>query len=347
MRWLLSFGAFAVLAAAYAPTPRARAAEPVNFEKEVLPLLEERCLKCHAAEWGGRKRRPKGGLRLDGPGWILRGGNGGRSVVARKPEISLLHARIALPDTHDDVMPPDGDVFDAEQIELIGRWIREGANFGSWKGAGGPAPTKPVATEPKKDTPNKPSVDRFAVYRKLGSDMKAAPGSTIAKVVAAGARVTPVFPGSPLLRVEFVRDPYSVTDKTLEALAPVKRHVAMLTLDLTKVTNKAVGTIAGMPNLVRLDLQRTAIDDKGVEALVASPPRHLKRLNLYGTAVSDASVAALSRLTGLRELFLWQSKVSPSGIRQLRSLLPDCRVQADRELPPPQERRNTNRRRRR
>ncbi len=348
--WLCGLGVLA-FGLALSLSPRARAAEPVDFAMEVLPLLEERCFKCHAASFRGRKKKPKGGLRLDGSGWILRGGNGGRAVVSRKPEVSLLHARISLPDSHDDVMPPDGDVFAKAEIDLIERWVREGANFGSWKGADGPKTVVPTKTDPETaTTPRKvtPSIDRYAIYRQLAQDLKPASMGALKALRAAGARVTSVVPGSPLLRVEFMQDAAMVTDATLKILTPLRKHIGMLSLDSTKITDNAATILGTLPHLVRLDLQRTKITDKGIEALAKTPPRHLRRLNLYGTGVTDQSVAAMTRFTGLRRVFLWKTKVSSAGVQQLRSMLPQCEVSAQRILPTPEQpSENGNRRRRR
>ena len=64
------------------------------FEKEVRPLLVERCLKCH----GGEKTR--GGLKLTSRDAILQGGDTGPAAVPGKPDDSLL-VQAAPPRRHD------------------------------------------------------------------------------------------------------------------------------------------------------------------------------------------------------------------------------------------------------
>src|SRR5207249_5537861 len=54
------------------------------FEKEVRPLLAERCFKCHGGE------KTKAGLRLTSRATILSGGDSGPAAVPGKPEESLL-----------------------------------------------------------------------------------------------------------------------------------------------------------------------------------------------------------------------------------------------------------------
>src|SRR6266481_2093708 len=69
--------------------PSARAAEPLAgevefFEKEVRPLLVEKCQKCHG------DKKPKRGLGLTSRTRLLQGGDSGPAVVAGKPDESLL-----------------------------------------------------------------------------------------------------------------------------------------------------------------------------------------------------------------------------------------------------------------
>ena len=69
------------LAAAFAfgistSTARAQDGGKVDFEKQILPILKESCFKCHEKEHedGGKVKKPKGGLRLDGAAVIMKGG---------------------------------------------------------------------------------------------------------------------------------------------------------------------------------------------------------------------------------------------------------------------------------
>ncbi len=99
-----------------------RAAEPLLadaefFEKEVRPLLIERCLKCHGED------KPKSGLKLNSRAGVLKGGNTGPSVVAGKPDESLL-IRVVRHDG-DLHMPPKEKLSD-KQIGVLTRWVKLG-----------------------------------------------------------------------------------------------------------------------------------------------------------------------------------------------------------------------------
>src|SRR6266567_2797857 len=81
---------------------RAGAAEPLPaddefFEKEVRPLLTERCLSCHGD-------KAKGSLKLTSRAELLEGGTRGPAAVVGKPEGSLLIRAIRHQDT--PKMPP-------------------------------------------------------------------------------------------------------------------------------------------------------------------------------------------------------------------------------------------------
>jgi hypothetical protein len=111
----------------------------VDFEFHVLPVLEEKCFKCHLPphDEDGELKKPKAGLILDSAKGILKGSSDGAVVVPGDSEGSLLYSLTALPDSDDDSMPPKRDENEAlSRIELayLKRWIEEGASFGEWAG---------------------------------------------------------------------------------------------------------------------------------------------------------------------------------------------------------------------
>jgi hypothetical protein len=108
--------------------PAARAVDaPANpagldfFEKQIRPILADRCYKCHSA--AGEKI--KGNLRLDAAEMWLKGGDSGPAVVPGNLEKSLLIEAIRYKNP-DMEMPPKGKLPDA-QVALLERWITMGA----------------------------------------------------------------------------------------------------------------------------------------------------------------------------------------------------------------------------
>jgi hypothetical protein len=101
------------------------------FEKEIRPLLAEKCAGCHG------DAKAKGGLKLTSRAALLKGGDNGPAAVPEKPGESLLVKAVRY---HDEPrMPPQGKLTD-RQIAALERWVENGA---VWPGAtGGPAKTE-------------------------------------------------------------------------------------------------------------------------------------------------------------------------------------------------------------
>ena len=96
-------------------------ADKIDFERDIAPIFEERCWYCHGED------EQESGLRLDRRVKMLRGGDSGLSgIVPGQPEKSYLVEAIQHLD-EDMAMPPDEDKIPDEEIELITRWIKEGA----------------------------------------------------------------------------------------------------------------------------------------------------------------------------------------------------------------------------
>lgn len=309
-------------------------AAQVEFEKHVLPLLQQKCFECHreSRDAEGNLKKPKGGLRLDGRAWIEKGGKGGRVLAPGNAAQSELYTRTVLPPDHDDKMPARGEPLTAEESDVLKRWIDGGAPFGSWVGETGPAAPPAAAGSA---TPASPAREptRQKVFLQLAESL--APASEAACKAAAGdkARITPIATGSPLLRVEFTGHEDEVTDADLKALAPLAGHIAILGLGRTKIGDASSVAISKMPRLVQLDLRETRITDAGIARLVGLA--ELRALNLFATPVSDRAVATLGKLARLESLQLWQSEVSDAGLAELQRLLPGARVTGAPELPPP------------
>ncbi|MCA9290722.1 MAG: PSD1 domain-containing protein, partial [Phycisphaerales bacterium] len=117
--------ALAVGAAAVAAPP------PVDFNREIRPILSDRCAVCHGPDAGTRKA----GLRLDTrEGATAMDAAGRAAIIPGDASSSELIRRLTSADP-DDRMPPasTGKTVSAAEIETIRRWIDEGAEYrGHW-----------------------------------------------------------------------------------------------------------------------------------------------------------------------------------------------------------------------
>jgi hypothetical protein len=150
-------------------------AAPVDYLREVKPVLAEHCYRCHGAS------QQKGELRVDTAVLLAKGGDNGAGFVVGKSAESLLLQ--ALNGTHDDIsqMPYKKPPLAATQIELIARWIDEGA-----KAPGDEAPQSdkhwafvppvrvPLPAVKQTDWPRN-SIDRFILARLESESLQPSP----------------------------------------------------------------------------------------------------------------------------------------------------------------------------
>lgn len=116
-------------------------AEPVNFSREVLPILSEHCTHCHGPDEKARKAK----LRLD----TEVGATGGAEpvIVRGKSVASEFIKRLTSTDP-DEVMPPPKEKsrLTPQQIATLKRWVDEGAKWGKhWAFEPVSKPTVPEA----------------------------------------------------------------------------------------------------------------------------------------------------------------------------------------------------------
>ncbi|QDU39505.1 Planctomycete cytochrome C [Maioricimonas rarisocia] len=112
--------ALAVTGALLLTSVAAHAGE-IDFERDIAPILEERCSYCHGED------EQESGLRLDRRPHLLRGGDSGlAAIVPGYPEKSYLLDVVSHRDP-DVKMPPDEDRIPDEEIALLTRWVQEGA----------------------------------------------------------------------------------------------------------------------------------------------------------------------------------------------------------------------------
>ncbi len=107
----------------------ARAETPVDYVRDVQPILAEHCMHCHGIDEESRQS----GLRLDLQESAFAGGDTGEpAIVPGKPDEGTFIGRITSDDEGELMPPPDQHKpLSASQIETLKVWIAQGANYAS------------------------------------------------------------------------------------------------------------------------------------------------------------------------------------------------------------------------
>ena len=89
---------------------------PLGFARDIKGILSKFCFECHGVEYKEAE------LDLRTVESILAGGESGPAIVPGKPDESILFEMI-----HDEQMPPEGKMPEADDIERVRQWIASGA----------------------------------------------------------------------------------------------------------------------------------------------------------------------------------------------------------------------------
>ena len=169
--------------------------DEVNFNRDIRPLLSNRCFQCH----GPNEKDRKAGLRLDQAGGAEGAYRTRKGKTAIKPnslENSQLWYRITTGDL-DDRMPPAAfhkKALDPAEVELIKRWILQGAKYEKFWAFIPPKPSLPangsggswskgaidlhvMASFRRKGLKPKKQADRRTLIRRLTFDLTGLPPS--------------------------------------------------------------------------------------------------------------------------------------------------------------------------
>lgn len=102
------------------PHDAAQEVDDTFFEKQVLPILEQRCFECH-----GPSEDVKAGLRLTSFERVHQGGESGPSIDLERPDSSRLLRMISY-ETEHERMPPEGKL-PGEELAILTAWVKAGA----------------------------------------------------------------------------------------------------------------------------------------------------------------------------------------------------------------------------
>ncbi len=294
-----------------------RAHAEVDFVKDVKPILEQTCMKCHVGD------KPRGGLLMDTKEHLLKGGKEKKMkvLIPGKGAESEMYKLVALPEDDENRMPPLTEkALPKAQADKLRDWINEGAKWPDGlvlKSAGG--------GEVVKEDPGVPITD--------------AEKAAVAKLEKTGVLAIRLAQNTNLLRVDFSLRGKEVKDEDLLLLKDMP-NLTELNLGGTTITDTGMVHLKGLKNLTRLQLHNTKITDASLVNL--KEMSKLTSLNLYGSAgITDAGLEHLKGLKALKKLYLWQTKVTEPAAKKLVEGIPTLAVdrgyEAAVETPKPKD----------
>ena len=312
------------------PAPAAITGRPVSFTREIQPILDTHCWKCH-----GPTGRAKAGIRLASDSDFQRQIDGHPMVVAGMPEKSLLYTVVTLPRNDDMAMPPQGPGLTESEQTLIKRWITEGASL-SEQDASTQGATTPVAVPTQPATP--PEQVQSAGAIQLDPEQRSMIQSASSSLKQRGVPVRPLAQGSELLVLNAnglshrIDPPFGDADMALvKELGPV---LVELDLSSTRITNQGVTALVGFDRLKRVSLKDTEVSDPSARILSSLPS--LEIANFFETRLGDAGLLVLSESTSLQRIYAGNSRVTAEGVQSAETLRPELTIiwKAPQAAPP-------------
>ncbi len=278
------------------------------FGQIILPILSEKCNKCHNSS------NPKGGLDMQRYSSLIRGGKSKAPiVVAGAPQRSELSIRVHLPTNHEEFMPPDGRTpLTTAERRIIDWWIEQGASPQDTLGTGPTdsltlkamdAQLERIMERQMMTSLNRKEIRSMAPkMAKLGQDL--------------GLKIEPdAVADSLLYRISMQIPTKVVTDDQIARLMPHRHLFSKVSLVSADITDAAFFHLSQMPFLEELMVAKCCIDGSGLKHFIGHP--RLRVLNLSHTDVSDVHALTLTRMEALERVFLFNAFVSKTTISAL------------------------------
>ena len=301
----------------------------VSFNRDVRPILSDRCFACHGPDEHDRKAD----LRLDqsdGPDGAYRTVDGVTAIKPGSLEDSEVWYRIVT-DDEDDVMPPPKahkPLLDMEERALIREWIESGAPYEAFWAFEPPVkPSAPVVTN---GDWSDQSIDRFVLRRLEEEGLKPSPEADKRSLLRRLAFDLTGLPPTPEELAAFLadEDPQAYENRVDQLLARPQygEHMARYWLDLVRFADtngmhkdfhrnfvayrdwviRAYNDNLGYDDFLRYQLAGDLFPDPNQDQLVASGFNRLHLIIDRGTALPEESYTknVFDRVTAVGTTFL-------------------------------------------
>jgi hypothetical protein len=175
----IAFRAFSLLMTVLALNGANAADNTLGYRRDVLPILSDRCFKCHGPDSASRQA----GLRLDRSDTATAELDSGvKAIVPGDANKSALVERIMSEDADVMMPPPDsGKRLSAAEKKLLVRWIKEGAQYEPhWAFV---APVRPAVPQVKHATLVNNPIDAFVLSRLEHEGIEPSPRATKERLI--------------------------------------------------------------------------------------------------------------------------------------------------------------------
>ncbi len=176
-------------------TLESSAKQKLDFARQVLPILSDKCFACHGPDTDESKD-----LRLDNYASATKSRNGKKAINPENLDQSEILVRIH---SADDPMPPADDPkqLTPQEREILTQWIKEGGNYAThWAFV---PPTHP------NDLPEKNVIDHFIskAQKKTDPSLTLSPQAKPSTLARRASLVLTGLPPEPHLLQEYLKDP--------------------------------------------------------------------------------------------------------------------------------------------
>ncbi len=282
---------------------------PLIYTHIVDRILENKCVKCH------NSNKKKGELLMTDLAGLLKGGEGGSTLVPGNPEESEMIRRLYLPIEDEEHMPPEGERPLADnEIQILEQWIALGAS--DTLRLNHLESSQPLAVLIKEMMEPDP-MEKWTSLPKVAD-------STLGNLASDYLTITRLAGATDALKVNVYMPPQYDTQILMD-LIPINRNIVELDLSGLPIGEKELAFAANCPNLEWLEIDRTPITDVQVDTL-----RNLSKLRLlkvYETRIGDQSISLFKEWKNLKSLYLWGTQVSESALEELKSENPDVLIE--------------------
>lgn len=297
--------------------PVADVLEARAYPDLVAQVMQAKCISCHGAA------KQKGGLRLDDPASILKGGKNGIVLTSGALDKSELFKRLMLPSEDEYHMPPkEKPQLSVQDRKLIEWWIASGADFNKTVKEIGIDDSTLASLRIYQDGEGSTAQH---TYEQVVPEEKVPDADPVLleNLRTQGVVILQIDPSNGYLMVNLL-NASRPADSLLLNMKPLAQQLLWLKLSGSNLSDAGCNAISEFKNLTRLQLDRTQITDVGLQKLTSL--NKLEKLNLAGDSITLAGLEPLKKMASLKTLNLWNTAIRGSEWPAALNLLPSVKV---------------------